>query len=35
MTRLRQQLNAAGRATVEAKYSAAVQAPRVYEILRW
>jgi glycosyltransferase involved in cell wall biosynthesis len=31
---LRQQLGAAGRATVEAKYSAAVQAPRVYEILR-
>lgn len=31
---LRQRLGAAGRATVEAKYSAAVQAPRVYEILR-
>ncbi|MEK6281554.1 MAG: glycosyltransferase family 4 protein [Acidobacteriota bacterium] len=31
---LRARLGAAGRATVESKYSAAVQAPRVYEILR-
>lgn len=31
---LRQRLGAAGRATVETKYSAAVQAPRVFEILR-
>jgi len=32
--KLRARLGAAGRATVETKYSAAVQAPRVYEILR-
>ncbi|MGI8733559.1 MAG: glycosyltransferase family 4 protein [Pyrinomonadaceae bacterium] len=32
--KLRARLGAAGRETVEAKYSAAVQAPRVYEILR-
>jgi glycosyltransferase involved in cell wall biosynthesis len=31
---LRQQLGAAGRTTVETNYSAAVQAPRVFEILR-
>lgn len=31
---LRARLGAAGRETVETKYSAAVQAPRVYEILR-
>lgn len=31
---LRQRLGAAGRATVEEKYSAFVQAPRVFEILR-
>ncbi|HEU4476892.1 MAG TPA: hypothetical protein VFR80_00155, partial [Pyrinomonadaceae bacterium] len=30
---LRARLGAAGRETVEKKYSAAVQAPRVYEIL--
>ena len=32
--KLRARLGAAGRETVETKYSAAVQAPRVYEILR-
>jgi glycosyltransferase involved in cell wall biosynthesis len=31
---LRARLGAAGRATVEAKYSASAQAPRVYEVLR-
>ena len=31
---LRRRLGAAGRATVEARYSAAVQAPRVYDILK-
>ena len=33
-SKLRARLGAAGRQTVETKYSAAVQAPRVYEILR-
>lgn len=32
--KLRERLGAAGRDTVETKYSAAIQAPRVYEILR-